>query len=243
MTTPIASVDRYRVNDALRTLCNDFGVVFNDLGRRSPALQEVAEEELGELTSETVEFLDRWRHTRTARLRRLRSRLQDLASLHRFAGEQGLHLGDAPTPIRLTDPQRHLERAAVLEQRVIQLDLVATDERGHHLVDAVSTRKSETLAERVYDALIGAGKRALADEFVEGWEAVKAGAPGNALGLAVEYSPGHISPKYGVFAESGRIAPGYVNQFRAEGGEVLARLVGPYREVTDDVAEKKEGES
>lgn len=242
MTTRIASVDRYRVNDALRTLCNDFGVVFNDLGRRSPALQEDAEEELGDLTHEVVDYLDRWRDTRTARMRRLRRRLQDLASLHRFAGEQGLHLGGAPAPILLTDPQRHFERAAMLEQRVLQLDLVATDERGHHLVDAVSAPEPETLAERVYDALIGAGKRALADEFVEGWEGVKTGAPGNPLGLAVEYSPGHISPKYGVFAESGRIAPSYVDQFRAEGGEVLARLVGPYHEVTDDITPENEEE-
>lgn len=242
MNAPIPPVDPYLVNDALRTLCNDFGVVFSDLGRRSPVLQDDAEEELGELTDPVVEFLDRWRDARAARLRRLRGRLQELASLHRFAGEQGLHLGGAPAPIALTAPQRHLERAAVLEQRVLQLDLVATDERGHHIVDAISAPERETLAERVYDALIGAGKRALADEYAEGWEAVRAGAPGNALGLTVEYSPGHISPKYGVFAESGRIAPGYVDQFRAEGGEVLARLVGPYREVTDDVALENEEE-
>lgn len=240
MNAPIAPVDPYLVNDALRTLCNDFGVVFSDLGRRSPVLQDDAEEELGELTDPVVEFLDRWRDARAARLRRLRSRLQELASLHRFAGEQGLHLGGAPAPITLTTPQRHLERAALLDQRVLDLDSAFAEAHGQGLVEPAPVREPETLAERVYDALIGAGKRALADEFAKGWEAVRAGAPGNALGLSVEYSPGHISPKYGVFAESGRIARGYVDQFRAEGGEVLARLVGPYREVTDDVAEQIE---
>lgn len=242
MITPIPSVDRYRVNDALTALCNDFGVVFNDLGRRSPALQEIAEEELSDLTHETVDFLNRWRDARVARFRRLRSRLQDLASLHRFAGEQGLHFGASPAPILLTDPQRHLARAALLEQRVVDLDLAKAEHHGHDLVAAAPVEEPETLVERVYDALMGAGKRALADEVVESWEALRAGAPGNALGLATEYTPGRISPVHGALPRNGVIAPGYLDEYRREGGEVLARLVGPYREATVDITELNEEE-
>lgn len=52
--------------------------------------------------------------------------------------------------------------------------------------------------------------------------------------LPWEYSPGHRwVDRDGVehwFVQSGVIAPGYVEQYLKEGGEVVRRRVGPYEE-------------
>jgi hypothetical protein len=46
-----------------------------------------------------------------------------------------------------------------------------------------------------------------------------------------EYSPGYILNDGYVFVQSGVIAPRYVQQFMAEGGEVIRRRVGKYETV------------
>lgn len=46
-----------------------------------------------------------------------------------------------------------------------------------------------------------------------------------------EYKPGYIEADGRVFAQSGVIAPGYVEQFMAEGGEVIRRRVGKFETV------------
>lgn len=46
-----------------------------------------------------------------------------------------------------------------------------------------------------------------------------------------EYKPGWIDADGRVFAQSGVIAPGYVKQFMAEGGEVIRRRVGKFETV------------
>lgn len=51
-----------------------------------------------------------------------------------------------------------------------------------------------------------------------------------------EYVPGWLGPDGEAFVLSGVIAPGYVAQFIAEGGEVLRRKVGPFETVTAENA-------
>lgn len=46
-----------------------------------------------------------------------------------------------------------------------------------------------------------------------------------------EYKPGYIEADGRVFAQSGVIAPGYVQQFMAEGGDVIRRRVGKFETV------------
>ncbi|RUQ06712.1 hypothetical protein D8M34_06745 [Microbacterium sp. HSID17254] len=51
-----------------------------------------------------------------------------------------------------------------------------------------------------------------------------------------EYVPGFLSPDGRARVSAGTIAPGYVAQFIAEGGEVLRRRVGAFEVVTADTA-------
>jgi hypothetical protein len=51
-----------------------------------------------------------------------------------------------------------------------------------------------------------------------------------------EYVPGWIGDDGRARIRSGTIAPGFVAQYIAEGGEVVRREVGPFETVTADTA-------
>lgn len=58
-----------------------------------------------------------------------------------------------------------------------------------------------------------------------------------------EYVPGWIATDGRARVSQGVIAPGYVAQFIAEGGEVLRRRVSPFEKVTADMAPVEQEES
>ena len=58
-----------------------------------------------------------------------------------------------------------------------------------------------------------------------------------------EYKPGFLNKQGRAFISGGVIAPGYVAQFIAEGGEVVRRKVGDFETVTADNAPTDEDES